>query len=263
MAEQGTAAAIRLNTIFKHGQKLVKVTALSRNHGVVAVDFRPVLKDGRLSAAEGWTTFQLTEKVNIINPEEPTGDSNSREGNTMPTVVKRSGAKKTTNAKKSTPKPAAAATTGRKPRRSAEEVDALVPAFVEHLTSGGTMRALKAEHGFSDDGPIRAALLRNGFDSKGNETEIAAIKSTGAALTKRLLAERNKGTAWYQLALATGKPEAELRKLVADAGGETGRIYIKGKKAAKPASTAKPAAKKTTAKKTVARKGSKDPSSQA
>lgn len=187
----------------------------------------------------------------------------------MATKVKtKSGAKKGA-AKKGAAKPAAKAAKtngGEKTRRTREDIDALVPAFVEHLTSGGKMKDLKSEYGFSDDGPIRSALFRNGYDAKGNEHDVEAdsIDAGKAAGRKQVVKLRAEGAAWYDLAYRTGLTEGEVKKIVADAGGvATGRVYKEA--AAKPAATkssaktaAKPAAKKSGAKKA---KGTKaDPS---
>lgn len=167
--------------------------------------------------------------------------------------------RKVTRAAKQAPAPAAAANGTRAARRTRAEVDLLVPDFVKHLTAGGKMRELKAKHGFTDDGPIRAALLRGGYDSKGQPVDVESITLKGVKLADRLVKERNDGTPWYQLELATGLSQGELKKIVAERGGSaSGRVYR--------APAEKPAKAKTgaTAKRTITRKATKaDPSSQA
>lgn len=153
-------------------------------------------------------------------------------------------AKVTTKAGKKKPaaKPAAANDTT---RRTKEDVDALVPTFVEHLSNGGKMKELKAEHGFSDDGPIRAALYRNGYDSKGEEhgeeaKSITATNKAGKAKVAKLRAD--EAAPWYRLAYLTGLTESEVKAIVAEVGGEvSGRVYKEAE--AKPAASKKPAAK--------------------
>jgi hypothetical protein len=141
-------------------------------------------------------------------------------------------------------------------------VDAMVPQFLERIGEGATLRALKQEFGFTDDGPIRAALYRAGYDRKGEEHGEAegSIDASKAAGKKQVVALRaNEGAAWYRLAYLTGLTEAEVKKIVADAGGETGRVYVKSEKPAK-AATDKPAGAKT-GKRVKATKA--DPSEQA
>jgi hypothetical protein len=149
-----------------------------------------------------------------------------------------------------------------KARRTQEDVDAMVPQFLERIGEGATLRALKQEFGFTDDGPIRAALYRAGYDRKGEEHGEAegSIDASKAQGKKQVVALRaNEGAAWYRLAYLTGLTEAEVKKIVADAGGETGRVYVKSEKPAK-AATDKPAGAKT-GKRVKATKA--DPSEQA
>jgi hypothetical protein len=153
----------------------------------------------------------------------------------MPTVTikknagSKTGAKGKTTAKAKTGAKATAtkATTAKASngRRTTEDVDKLVPAFVKHLQGGGTMRALKAEHGFSDDGPIRQALARAGKDSKGNALELPTVKATPAGIKSA----RSAGHAWYLIALAVQKTEAEVKALAEKAGVDTsGRVRVGG-----------------------------------
>lgn len=179
-----------------------------------------------------------------------------------PKVIKKSSGSK---GAKSSSGAAKASSNGSK-RRTAEDVRKLVPQFVKHLTGGGKMKELKQTHGFSDDGPIRQALYLEGYDSKGNalaDADRAPIKATGANLAKRLIAEREQGTPWYALAYRTGKSEAELRQIVADAGGPTGRVYRKEDKPAKAATSKASGAKKGGKKVTRKATPAADPSPQA
>jgi hypothetical protein len=110
-------------------------------------------------------------------------------------------------------------------RRTQEDIDKLVPQFVKSLKAGDTMRSLKAEHGFSDDGPIRQALARAGYDSKGQKLELPTVKATPAGVK----AARNAGHAWYIIALATDKSEAEVKALAKKSGMDvTGRVRVGG-----------------------------------
>lgn len=165
-------------------------------------------------------------------------------------VVKKSTGAKGPGGKKAGSPAAAAKANGGKKRRTAEDVRKLVPQFVKHLQGGGKMKELKAQHGFSDDGPIRQAMYLEGFDSKGNALpadRTGEIKATGAKLAQALIKARSEGVAWYELAHRTGKTEAELRTIVSEAGGEVKRVYRKDPEAeAKKA--AKASAKKVTKK---------------
>ena len=159
---------------------------------------------------------------------------------TVATVVRKGkGAKGATKATAAKATPAAAEqpkANGRAARRSAEELEALVPEFVEHLSGGGKMRELKLKHGFSDDGPIRRALYFAGYDSKGAEhgDEADSIDATKAAGKKQLVKLRNEqGAAWYQLAYLSGLGEAEVKRIVTEAGGAEGRVYVASEKPAK------------------------------
>lgn len=135
----------------------------------------------------------------------------------------KTGAKTGTSAAKA--KASAAKATNGRVRRTPEEIDKLVPQFRKHLQAGGTMRELKSEHDFSDDGPIRQALARAGYDSKGNKLELPKVAGTG----KSIRAAREAGHAWYVIALATGKSEAECKQLAESAGmNVAGRVHVGG-----------------------------------
>lgn len=234
--------------------------------GLVRIEYLTLRKDGSvvgdpsLEQTVGFTTLRPSERVRLISSALPTtvptptnerGDE-PQKGSNMATKVKRSTAsKKGAKVKKAQPAAAQAKSNGGT-RRTAAEVRKLVPQFVKHLKSGGTMRELKAEHGFSDDGPIRSALYHEGFDSKGQPhgEEADSIDAGKAAGRKQLVALRNEGAGWYRLAYLSGLSESEVKGIIADAGGETGRVY---KAPAPKASKAGKAAKgKTTRKATAA-----------
>jgi hypothetical protein len=135
-------------------------------------------------------------------------------------------------------------------RRSAADVAKLVPQFVKHLKAGGTMRDLKAEHGFSSDVPIRTAMYLAGYDSKGAKhgEEAGSINPKNATGRKQLVKLRNEeGAAWYRLAYLAGLTESEVKAIVEEAGGSTGRVYHASEKPAK--AKAKPAGKKAATRK--------------
>jgi hypothetical protein len=151
------------------------------------------------------------------------------------TAAKSSTAKNSSKASAAKESTAKAAPKGESSRRTAEDVDKLVPQFLKRIESGATMRALKQEFGFSDDGPIRAALYRAGYDRKGNEhgETGGSIDATKAAGKKQLVKLRNdEGAAWYRLAFLAGIGEAEVKKVVTEAGGSEGRVYVKSEKEA-------------------------------
>lgn len=101
------------------------------------------------------------------------------------------------------------------------------------------LKDVRAQYDGIACGPVREALAAAGFDSKGGPLKAKPIKATGAALAKRLIAEREAGEPWYLLAIRTGKPEPELREIVSGAGGSTGRVYVRGER---PKTNSKPKA---------------------
>jgi hypothetical protein len=115
-----------------------------------------------------------------------------------------------------------------------EKINASVAKIAKALREGATMKSQKAEYGVSDDGPIRAALYRGGFDSKGAKhgVEAGSIDATKAAGKKLVVKLRAEGAPWYALAFQTGLTEGDIKKIVAEAGGATGRVYTKTEKAA-------------------------------
>jgi hypothetical protein len=197
-----------------------------------------------------WKGYEAAEAA-----ESPSGDSRSvRRDDNLPTttnapqgqkesstmaastrrVVRGSGSKGGTAAKKgSGSKPAAKKVTGR--TGAVEKINASVAKIAKALREGATMKSQKAEYGVTDDGPIRAALYRAGFNSKGAKhgEEKGSIKPGTAAGKKQLVKLRkDEGAAWFRLAYLADLTESEVKKVVADAGGPVGRVYIKKEKAA-------------------------------
>lgn len=134
-------------------------------------------------------------------------------------------------------KPAAAAkkgggSTGR--TGAVAKINTNVTKIAKALRDGATMKSQKAEYGVSDDGPIRAALYRAGFDSKGAKhgEEKGSINAGNAAGKKQLVKLRKDGAAWFRLAFLADITEGEVKKVVAEAGGPTGRVYSKTAKEA-------------------------------
>jgi hypothetical protein len=154
-------------------------------------------------------------------------------------VVVRSGAKKgSTAAKASSAKTTAAKSNGSaatKRTGAVAKINANVEKIAKALKGGATMKSQKEAYGVSDDGPIRKALAVAGYDSKGAALSVEKFNAGNAAGKKRVVKERQGGTAWYILEIATGLSESELRAIVADAGGPTGRVYRNTEKPAKAA----------------------------
>jgi hypothetical protein len=210
------------------------------------------------------TTTQTTGGSTATNNQrEANMASSTKKAAAKRTVVRRGSASKTTAAK-SAAKPAAAKETTSN-RRTQADIDAMVPQFRERIAGGATMRAVKQEFGFTDDGPIRAALYRAGFDSKGNEhgeTAGSVNPKNKTGITKLVALRNNEGAGWYRLAFLSGLGESEVKTLVTENGGAAGRVYIASEKPAK--SVAKtdaggeggdaPAAKKGSARKASGKK---------
>jgi hypothetical protein len=176
----------------------------------------------------------------------------------MATVVKRSGGKVATksgakgatksggkSAAKVAPKAAPVATAPTngtdKPARVRVDYAGQVEDFRTHLQGGGTMRQLKEKLGVSADTGIRAALFSAGYDSKGNPhgEQAGSIDATKAAGKKQLAKLRAEGAGWYRLAFLSGLSESDVKAVVADAGGPTGRVYVAAEKPAKAAPKSK------------------------
>jgi hypothetical protein len=111
-----------------------------------------------------------------------------------------------------------AAKNGGTTRRTAEDWDSIVEEIKAARQAGETMQSLKKKYSVSSDVPMREALARAGYNSKGEALEYEDISGlSGAKLKARLVKEREEGTAWYMLALMTGKSESDLREVVGDA----------------------------------------------
>jgi hypothetical protein len=123
----------------------------------------------------------------------------------------------TAAAKAAAEKPAETKASNGKTRRSQEDIDKLVPQFVKHMKGGGKMRELKEQFGFSDDGPIRQAMARAGYDSKGGDLTLPAVPNTPKGVAKA----RADGHAWYIIGLALGKSEADVKAMAEKAGANT------------------------------------------
>jgi hypothetical protein len=138
----------------------------------------------------------------------------NQEGATMAKVTRSKSSTKT--AEKET-KTTAAKSNGASTRRTAADWDSIVNEIRAKRQGGETMQALKKEYGVSSDVPLREALARAGFNSKGEALEYDDISGlSGAKLKARLVKERSEGTAWYMLALMTGQSESDLREVVGD-----------------------------------------------
>jgi hypothetical protein len=142
---------------------------------------------------------------------------------------------KTKSTKNAEAKPAAE-TNGGKIRKVYTEKDA--DAIAKMRRDKKSWDAISAEHG-SNGIVLRKQLAKFGYDAKGESNEIEPITLKGSALVKRLLAERAEGVAWYTLAIATGETEGNLKALVEEAGGDTGRVHAKAEKPAKAAKATK------------------------
>jgi hypothetical protein len=257
--------ALRRNDIIKLG-KLHAVVQRAEDRGEsVAVETLYIRRDGTTVGGSGATgeralttflnPYKAVEVVGLFPADDsakvqsvkPTSRQRQK-GSDMAVKVKKSGAKKASGSTSTAKK----ASGNGKARRSAEDVAKLVPQFVKHLKAGGTMRELKAEHGFSDDGPIRAAMYREGYDSHGepHDEEADSINPKTAAGKKQLVELREEGAPWYQLAYLAGTGESEIKTIVVDAGGTAGRVY--------PPKQEKP--KKAPAKKAGKKKAAADPS---
>ena len=174
-------------------------------------------------------------------------------------------AKKTVRkSSKTSSKPAAAKkAAAAKPEPKARKVftEAQVTAIAKARRNKTGWATIIEEHG-SNGIVLRKQLAKFGFAANGEPLgEEAEINLKGAALAKRLVAERAQGTAWFKLAAATGLKESEVKAIVEEAGGEvSGRVYTKTEKPAK-ATTKKGASKGAKRRTNKAAKGSAaDPS---
>jgi len=125
--------------------------------------------------------------------------------------------------------------------------------IAKSLKGGAKMKDVRAEYGFGSGGPIRSELAKEGYDSKGGQIELPTLPKGGNALAKALVKQREAGVPWYTLEIATGKSEADLREIVEEEGGPTGRVYrSNGENGDKPA---KKASSKGSGEKAPANKG--------
>lgn len=199
---------------------------------------------------EGYTGFIESHSSTI--QDQTTRAANGAKEAVMPTVVKRS-SKSGSTAKAST-KPKASSNG----KRTQADVDRLVPDLVKARKAGTSMRDLKAQHGFSDDGPLRAAMFRKGYNSDGSKhgESGGSIDASKAAGRKQVVKLRTgEGAPWYRLAFLTGMTESEVKKIVKDSGGDTGRVYVQSEAPAKASG-----AKASTGKRVTRRAVKADPS---
>lgn len=200
-----------------------RVSALNPSDGASTVP--PVPTTIQTSPKEGTmagTTTKSARTVKVTRGKKTTG--------AKATGAKKAGA--TSAAKKPAPR---GGSSNRQPRNTGavEKITANVAKIAKALKGGTTMRALKGEYGVSDDGPIRRALYFAGFDSKGEkhgETADSINTKTAAGKKQVVKLRADEGAGWYRLAFLTGLSEAEVKKIVADAGGPTGRVYTKTEK---------------------------------
>lgn len=269
-----------------HGHYLYYTTFSDRSRTQLSQSVRIYyVGDGELFDIDAHTDLALPEppEVPLVKRGErssltaSTGDTRrqtrTKEGH-MATVVKRSTKKgastKSKPAKstgsKSTTKAASTASSNGKARRSAADIAKLVPALVKARKAGTSFQALKKEHGFSDDGPMRAAMYREGYDAKGDKHGESAesIDASKAAGKKQVIKLRSEGAAWYRLAYLTGLTEGEVKKIVKDGGGSESRVYVKSDKPAKSSKssdeTSQASARKSSGKKVTRRASKADPS---
>jgi hypothetical protein len=171
------------------------------------------------SPAGAGSVNKMREKARLYarllrEQENNTNSSTTNKEPTMAKVTRSKSATKTAETKTKT----TAAKNGGTTRRTAEDWDSIVNEIREARQAGETMQSLKKKYSVSSDVPMREALARAGFNSKGEALEYEDISGlSGAKLKARLVQERTDGTAWYMLALMTGKSESDLREVVGDA----------------------------------------------
>ena len=119
----------------------------------------------------------------------------------------------------------------------------VVATAIEMRESGAKWSEVAETTGFN------GAILRPHIARAQKNAGSVAAKIVPVELNaKSIAAARAAGMPWYAIALALDQPEAKVRKLGAEGGATTGRVYAKVAKAEKPAPK-KPAAKKAAAKK--------------
>jgi len=215
--------------------------------------------DGGPNYAGARSCVKTAEKARLyarlLREQDNSSETTTNKEATMAKVTRSKSATKKAEETKTTT--ATAAKSNGSARRTAEDWDGLVGEIRTARQGGETMQSLKKKYGVSSDVPMREALARAGFNSKGEALEYEDISGlSGAKLKARLVKEREEGTAWYMLALMTGKSEADLREVVGDAAPSGGGRKASAKAATESADTkeegaqeeAAPAKKATTAK---------------
>jgi hypothetical protein len=193
----------------------------------------------------------------LLREQEQNTNNNPKKEATMAKVTRSKSATKTAGKATTTTAKSNGST-----RRTAEDWDSIVNEIRAKRQAGETMQALKKEYGVSSDVPLREALARAGFNSKGDALEVEDISGlSGAKLKARLIKEREEGTAWYMLALMAKKSESDLREVVGDAAPSGGGRKASTKESAEDkeegAQTATATKAKTTTAKRTVKKGTK------
>jgi hypothetical protein len=138
---------------------------------------------------------------------------------------------------------AATTTQTRREARSNADWDELArTTIVPRLAAGAKMTDIRAE--FGSGATIRRALMRVGYDTKGQPTQVAKLAASKPQLLAKRVAERRAaGASWDRLALETGKTADELKALLAQHGAAE-LAAAKREAAAAEATKPKPAAKR-------------------
>ena len=100
----------------------------------------------------------------------------------------------------------------RRPVRSQADWDVLArDVIVPRLADGESMTAIRAE--FGSGATIRRALMRVGFDTKGQPTQVGKVAaSKPQVLAKRVADRRAAGASWDRLALGLGRAAANCAR---------------------------------------------------
>jgi hypothetical protein len=112
--------------------------------------------------------------------------------------------------------------TERRPRRTADEWDALArEQIIPALRAGAKLKDVAEEHAKGYTNAIRKTLTRLGFDSKGQPLEIEPLESDRPdRLADKVIRRREAGASWRELEQATGQSTAKLKELLAGRGRE-------------------------------------------
>lgn len=203
------------------------------------------------SPAGAGSVNKMREKARLYARLLREQENNTTTTNKEPIMAKVTRSKSATKTAEKQDTKTTAAKNGGTTRRTAEDWDSIVNEIRTARQAGETMQSLKKKYSVSSDVPMREALARAGFNSKGEALEYDDISGlSGAKLKARLVQERTDGTAWYMLALMTGKSESDLREVVGDAApaGTGGRKAAAKEDAADKQEGAQEEAKATTAK---------------